>query len=43
MYIGIPHVAATIEAELNILNQLVRADIDVAGWAGDLLQLEGVM
>lgn len=43
IYIGMPHVAATISAELNFLNQLIRADIDVAGWAGDLLQLEGVM
>lgn len=43
IYIEITHYAATVEAELNLLNQLIRADIDVAGWAGDLLQLEGVM
>lgn len=43
IFIEITHYAATVEAELNLLNQLIRSDIDVAGWAGDLLQLEGAM
>ena len=43
IFIEITHLAATIEAHLNILNNLISTDIDVAGWAGDLLQLEGIM